>query len=148
MSIPSYPYHPATGLRLVKTVDYVPGLVLQTIFKAGSDLVIEDAMGTCLDWNRAETQEMDGDIFLADEDGNQCLASEAIWCHEDIAQQPISTQSIHSRAVGPNELRSALRRVTQAAQHLLHQIEKGSDHATTTQEIENLLTELGYGSTS
>lgn len=79
MSTTLFPYHPTTGLRLEKTIEFIPAGVPQQIFKEAGKTQFEFTGGSQLNWDASETQQVGDDVYLADSDGTECLLSEAVW---------------------------------------------------------------------
>lgn len=136
-----YPYHPATGMRLIQAIDYIPALVPQDIYQENGEIRLENAHGSNLDWDSSETQAVGNDIYLADDDGNRCLASEAVWsemCDESIE---IVTPGRNSCPEMPNHLRNQLLEMASAAREVIIDLGQGRDCVTSCELLKKLLIE-------
>ncbi|MCU9529336.1 hypothetical protein [Pseudomonas mosselii] len=143
MSITLFPYHPATGLRLVQTIDYIPAAVPREIFKRDGQIQIEDAAGSNVHWDNAECQQMTGDTYLADESGTECLASEAIWSLEEGDSIDIDTPKDYATVTSPNVLRTQLLDLASAAREVVLDSEQKLDSKASCLALKELLQKLG-----
>lgn len=143
MSNIQYPYHPATGLRLVKTIDFVPAGVAQDIIKLDGEIQYEEAGGSTMHWNNTEGQRLGGNTFLADEDGNECLSSEAVWSAVEADSIPIEVPGAHSSVTMPNSLRAQLQELASAAREVVLDTEQGSDAKASSSALKALLQQHG-----
>lgn len=143
MSHTLFPYHPATGMRLVQTIDYIPAAVPQEIFKRDGQIKIEGAAGSTVHWDNAECQKMVGDTYLADESGTECLASEAIWSPEEGDSIDIDNPKECSTVSSPNALRTQLQELASAAREMVLDSEQTLDLEASSSALKALLQKLG-----
>lgn len=74
-----YPYHPATGERLVGTVEFVPGVYHRDILRIDGAINLGDGDGTAMNWDGQITAAVQGKEFLVTDSGAACLLSEVRW---------------------------------------------------------------------
>ncbi|WP_213664247.1 hypothetical protein [Stutzerimonas stutzeri] len=74
-----YPYHPATGERLVGTAEFVPGVYHRCIVRIDGTINLEDGDGTAMNWDGQITAVVQGQEFLVTDSGAACLLSEVLW---------------------------------------------------------------------
>jgi len=134
-----YPYHPITGLRLVASVDFISGQVPRDIHKQGGAVVLGEASETIVFWDGAEEQKLAGALFLADENGNECLDIEAIWHSQEVDSVPRRLGATVTTSTMPNSLRDALQELASAAREVILDINTGKDGTASAATLRTLL---------
>lgn len=138
-----FAYHPVSGLQLTATLDYVPGLVPRTIQKIGGVFELGEASETDVDWNAAEQQCQQGDVFLADDAGNVCLQSEVVWRLNEFPRIDPRKGAISTAAASPNQLRQTLLEISSAAREVFLDLDSGKDAMESALQLKALLEAKG-----
>ncbi len=138
-----FPYHPTTGLRLEKTIEFIPAGVPQQIFKEAGQTQFEFTGGSQLNWDASETQQVGDDVYLADSDGTECLLSEAVWSEIEGDSIAIEIPGTHTSVVCANSLRDQLRELASSAREAVLDVEQGTDPEASTIALKALLVKLG-----
>ncbi|EPJ5561256.1 hypothetical protein ACQYZY_26775 [Pseudomonas aeruginosa] len=134
-----YPYHPVSGHPLVATVDFIPGQVPRTVVKVDGEIQLDEASETDVDWNAAQEQNLNGDLFLADEAGNVCLQSEAVWKTEELCRISPQLGATATSIDTPNHLRQTLQELSSAAREVFLDLDSGQDPMASALQLKALL---------
>ncbi|RMM39480.1 hypothetical protein QO021_28800 (plasmid) [Pseudomonas amygdali pv. lachrymans] len=138
-----FPYHPSTGLRLEKTIDFIPAGVPHQITKEAGEVKFEFTGGSQLNWDASETQQVGKEVYLADSDGTECLLSEAIWSEVEEDSIALKSPGTHTSVVGANTLRDQLRELASSTREVVLDVEQGTDPEASTIALKAMLVSLG-----
>ena len=138
-----YPFHPVSGLPLVATIDLIPGQVPRTIQKVDGAIQFGEASETDVDWNAAQEQKLNGDLFMADEAGNSCLQSEAVWHPNELTRVRTLLGATCTTVDTANHLRQALQELSSAAREVVLDVDSGKDPTASALQLKALLEAKG-----
>ena len=99
-----YPYHPATGERLVGSIEFIPGVYERDITRTGNTISLGDGSGTAVNWDSQITAAIQGQAALVTDSGDTCLLSEAYWSPEEEEQVDLDVPGTATRILNYNQL--------------------------------------------
>lgn len=124
-----YPYHPATGERLVGTVEFVPGVYHRAISRIDGTINLGDGDGTAMNWDGQITAAVQRQEFLVTDSGTACLLSEVRWDPEEADQIDLEAPGHATNVTDYNLVADALASLQQRVELAIGALAQGDVEA-------------------